>query len=193
MDLIETPQATRYQGFFLESSCAVLFYDMLYHPSKYQYNLEYIQTAIDCLDLMLPEVPVTTAQNSLKRILWAVEQSISKENRLAGVSSVPEWGTPIKAGAERTSTNDTNLPSLSRTLPPNPDQMGFLSDRPQPLPHFPNNEPTRAFHPEDQGSALDPLFGFNLDVMTTDLSNFFPVNIMTPGDSALDLNYQGYN
>lgn len=157
---------------------------------------------------MASEEPMLTGRNSLKRILWAVEQSISKEKGFTGMNPPPfGWGTPSKDDAERTAsasagtdaTANANAnpdpPLPSRTLPTNQQApMGFPSDQAQqPLRHFPNDASAFGFHPEEQGGIADPLFNFNLDIMTTDLSNFFPINIMTPGDSSLDLGYQSYN
>ncbi|KAK7743075.1 hypothetical protein SLS62_010707 [Diatrype stigma] len=61
------------------------------------------RTAIQCLESMASEEPMLTARNSLKRILWAVEQSISKGKGFTGMNPPPfGLGAISKDDAERT-------------------------------------------------------------------------------------------
>lgn len=89
----EVTRTSRYHGFFLESSCAVLFFDILRHPSKYAYNIEFIQMAIASVNLMIDDEPVTNARNSLKKILRVVEETISKQ-KIAGTTTATTSGLP---------------------------------------------------------------------------------------------------
>lgn len=89
----EVTRTSRYHGFFLESSCAVLFFDILRHPSKYAYNIEFIQMAIASVNLMIDDEPVTNARNSLKKILRVVEDTISKQ-KIAGTTTATTSGLP---------------------------------------------------------------------------------------------------
>ncbi|RMX94332.1 hypothetical protein D0868_12353 [Hortaea werneckii] len=95
----------RYTTFFIESSCAVLLHDVLSHPSKYAYHLEYIQLAIETLESMLHDDPVLNAQRSIRRILQAVERAISAPSLPASSSS---------------ETNPSSEPSSSSTTNPHP-------------------------------------------------------------------------
>lgn len=89
----EVTRTSRYHGFFLESSCAVLFFDILRHPSKYAYNIEFIQMAIASVNIMIDDEPVTNARNSLKKILRVVEETISKQ-KIAGTTTATTSGLP---------------------------------------------------------------------------------------------------
>lgn len=89
----EVCRTSRYHGFFLESSCAVLFFDILRHPSKYAYNIEFIQMAIASVNIMIDDEPVTNARNSLKKILRVVEETISKQ-KIAGTTTATTSGLP---------------------------------------------------------------------------------------------------
>lgn len=89
----EVCRTSRYHGFFLESSCAVLFFDILRHPSKYAYNIEFIQMAIASVNLMIDDEPVVNARNSLKKILRVVEETISKQ-KIAGTTTATTSGLP---------------------------------------------------------------------------------------------------
>ncbi|RMY14220.1 hypothetical protein D0866_13967, partial [Hortaea werneckii] len=95
----------RYTTFFIESSCAVLLHDVLSHPSKYAYHLEYIQLATETLESMLHDDPVLNAQRSIRRILQAVERAISAPSLPASSSS---------------ETNPSSEPSSSSTANPQP-------------------------------------------------------------------------
>lgn len=82
----ESCRLTRYNGYFLESACAVLFFDILRHPSKYPYNVEYINMALQSLDIMINDEPVTNARNSIRQILRVVEATISNRKTLNGAA-----------------------------------------------------------------------------------------------------------
>lgn len=73
-------QESRYTAFFIESNCGVLLYDSLWHPTKLAYNLEYIQTGLSCLRLMVDAEPVLNARTSISRMIGAVEQAVSRRS-----------------------------------------------------------------------------------------------------------------
>lgn len=75
----DTCRTSRYNGYFFESSCAVLFFDILRHPSKYTYNVEYINMALQSLDSMIDDEPLTNARRSIRQILRVVGDTISKK------------------------------------------------------------------------------------------------------------------
>jgi hypothetical protein len=72
-------QKSRFTAFFIESSCTVLLYDILRHPSKHAYNLEFINTGLRCLEEMANDEPIINASTSIGHILQAVEQAIASE------------------------------------------------------------------------------------------------------------------
>ncbi|ROV90901.1 hypothetical protein VMCG_09976 [Cytospora schulzeri] len=199
----ENCRSSRYHGFFLESSCAVLFFDTLRHPSKYPYNVEYIQMAIQCLDLMVNDEPITNARNSLKKILRVVEETIAKGKSadmatptgpLAFADAMPQTNanptlpSPVSFLNQEHLQLHTNIqfPSLNAPLS-STNQLIFFSDQagslgtdgtgpPLTMPSLPGDP--SAFAPGSEG--LDPLSNFHYDVMTTDLYNFFPLNMTPP-------------
>ncbi|KAF4343796.1 C6 zinc finger domain protein [Fusarium beomiforme] len=164
---------SRYYAFFVECSTAVLLYDILCHPSKYSFNMEYIQKAMQVFSGMVQDEPVTSSFNSVHRVLEAIERSISNQ--------VP--GLPLP-----TPSDDTTSPNQhSRIQFPSLDQLGM-------------NEHERMLLLTGEGSIKENRQGslapglqntlmdqdwtnpshFNLNVMTTDLFNFFPLNMSTP-------------
>lgn len=176
---------------------------MLRHPSKYPYNVEYIQMAIQCLDLMVHDEPVTNARNSLKKILRVVEETIGSGKNADMATTHSQ--TPFSDAVSQANANTTlpspvsflgqehpqshaniQFPSLNAPLS-SANQLIFFSDQPGSLgtdatgapltmPSLPG-EPA-AFAPGAEG--LDPLSHFHYDVMTTDLYNFFPLNMTPP-------------
>ncbi|KAI7554304.1 hypothetical protein KC331_g635 [Hortaea werneckii] len=112
-------QRPRYTTFFIESSCAVLLHDVLSHPSKYAYHLEYIQLATETLESMLHDDPVLNAQRSIRRILQAVERAISAPSLTASSSSE---ANPSSEPSSSSSTANPHPPSTNPSAPgfPNP-------------------------------------------------------------------------
>lgn len=203
----ENCRSSRYHGFFLESSCAVLFFDTLRHPSKYPYNVEYIQMAIQSLDLMVHDEPITNARNSLKKILRLVEETISsgKAADVATTNGHLGYSDAISQANENTtlpspvsfldqehlqSHANIQFPSLNAPLSSS-NQLIFFSDQPgvlgtdatgasMTMPNLPGDPGAFA----NGGEGLDPLSHFHYDVMTTDLYNFFPLNMTPPSATA---------
>lgn len=106
----EVCRTSRYHGFFLESSCAVLFFDILRHPSKYAYNIEFIQMAIASVNLMIDDEPVINARNSLKKILRVVEETISKQ-KISGTTTATTSGLPAFTDPLLQTAPNPSLPS----------------------------------------------------------------------------------
>ncbi|RMX84910.1 hypothetical protein D0869_04222 [Hortaea werneckii] len=136
----------RYTTFFIESSCAVLLHDVLSHPSKYAYHLEYIQLATETLESMLHDDPVLNAQRSIRRILQAVERAISAPSLPASSSSEtnpssepssstanphPPSTNPSAPGLPNPYGHGTSVqfPSLQPQAHPTSEDLIYLSDR----------------------------------------------------------------
>ncbi|KAI7209835.1 hypothetical protein KC333_g8545 [Hortaea werneckii] len=111
----------RYTTFFIESSCAVLLHDVLSHPSKYAYHLEYIQLATETLESMLHDDPVLNAQRSIRRILQAVERAISAPSLPASSSSE----TNPSSEPSSSSTANPHPPSTNPSAPGFPNPYGY--------------------------------------------------------------------
>ncbi|KAJ9141826.1 C6 zinc finger domain containing protein [Pleurostoma richardsiae] len=214
LDLMST--TVRLNGFFFDACCAVLLYDIVSHPSKYTFNLEYIQTAIHCLKTMVHDEPLTTTTGSIETVLKAVEMSISQQQQqrqqqqqqhdhhppqplqtLLGTpastsspSTQPEQ-RPVQpaGGIQFASSLGTSLGT--HWLPMSNDEVILFSDRS--LPHQqpgsmqqelgPHQAPAAGPGCGEQDATAAPLDFFsslNLDVLTTDLLNFFPVGVTTP-------------
>ncbi|KAJ0383506.1 hypothetical protein COL922a_010350 [Colletotrichum nupharicola] len=161
-----------YHAFFIESCCAVLLYDSLRHPAKHPHNLEYIQMAISGLHALVGDDPVTNAVRSIKRIVWAVESSINaSRTTLDGGStdSSPSWA------GDRFPTS-IQFPSLDENRATTSDDLIYFSNRgyrqqPEPLPQ------DYAMSLPGTAPGLHPFPDLNFDVLTTDLFNFFPIDM----------------
>lgn len=139
-------QRLKYNGFFIESSCAVLLYDSLWNHHTYSHNLEYIKVGLQCLENIVSGGPIATAKASLERILALLQQ------KLAVIS------TQLITPPESTNTRNT----LS-------DLGNVQQARREPLvPHLAPNV-TSSWN---QGDNIS----WGLDVFTTDLNEFFPLN-----------------
>ncbi|GJC97589.1 C6 zinc finger domain-containing protein [Colletotrichum higginsianum] len=191
----EECKTRRYLAFFIESSCAVLLYDSLRHPSKHPHNLEFIQTAVSCLRALVGDEPVTNAIRSIKRIVWAVEQSIDASKSTASLmdaassaDSSPAWipddhrfptniqfpsleenrgGAAGAAGAAGSGTSGAATAS---------DDLIFFSNRASYRPQQPE-EPLADYAMPSMPGSVNPFSDLNFDVLTTDLFNFFPVDM----------------
>ncbi|CVK86442.1 uncharacterized protein FMAN_06286 [Fusarium mangiferae] len=63
----------RYNAFFLETSCAILLYASMGHPSKHPHHRDIVGLAIECLELMVDDDPVTNAMLHIQKLIDAVE------------------------------------------------------------------------------------------------------------------------
>ncbi|KAF9875081.1 hypothetical protein CkaCkLH20_07347 [Colletotrichum karsti] len=166
----------RYHAFFIESCCAVLLYDSLRHPAKHPHNLEYIQMAISGLHSLVGDDPVTNAIRSIKRIVWAVENTINASRTTSGgildggsTDSSPSWS------GDRFPTS-IQFPSLDENRATTSDDLIYFSNRPyrqQPEPIAPDYSMSLP----GAGTGLNPFPDLNYDVLTTDLFNFFPIDM----------------
>jgi hypothetical protein len=157
----------------MESCCAVLVYDILCQPSKYSYNLEYIKKAVNTLSLLVADEPVTTAINSIRRVLSTIEQPID--------NTFPKQPTSEAADASDPRHQASGVPLQGDNDLNRAEQMIFLSNGAHTDPH--QSAPLAQGglgSPTDQ-DWLNPNY-FNLNIMTTDLFNFFPLNMSTPLD-----------
>lgn len=128
----ETCRTSRYLGYFFESSCAVLFFDILRHPSKYTYNVEYINMALQSLDIMINDEPLTNARRSIRQILRVVGDTISKKQsgRLsAAAAAAATAAAPATTPSGLVAPLSTN-PLLAQD-PSLPSSASFLSQQQQ--------------------------------------------------------------
>lgn len=158
--------------------------------------------AIRCLDLMVIDEPVTNALNSLKKILRIVEETIAKGKNTdaATTSGLPAFADPIlQTNADPTlpspasfmghdqppSHANIQFPSLNAPLS-SANQLIYFSDLPGSLGTDATGRLTMPSLPGDPdafvpgGEGLDPLSHFHYDIVTTDLYNFFPLNMTPP-------------
>lgn len=159
-------QVRRYDCFYIEASCSIILHDSLCHPLKHPGNLMYIKTALRCLRMMTKDDPVTNVIQSIEQILGAVERHISTVNTSTpAIPSSPDVAPPSRA--------DIQLNPLEATESQPVDEPTFLRDR---------------YSAFDDGATYDfgtdvlnpvhPLGSqFPLDIITTDLVNFFPIDM----------------
>lgn len=163
----EDCRTSRYNGFFFESNCAVLFFDILRHPSKYPYNVEYVHMALQSLDSMVNDEPITNARNSIRQILRVVELTISKK-RLTGSTgpSPPAAGSPlVHQTASATTSSNSMLPSPASFLGHDHHQQGSLATSNF---HFPSlNAPAQQliYFPDLSGGGGDNGGGNSLPML----------------------------
>jgi hypothetical protein len=115
--LLIQAQDSRFTAFFIESSCAVLLYDSLWHPAKHAYNLEYIHKGLHCLDSMVDAEPVLNARTSIRRMIGAVEQTIASRSSTHSESktSAEAAVAPTTTVPGRLAPNATNQQSFTST------------------------------------------------------------------------------
>lgn len=182
----------RYNAFFLDATCVVLMYDMLRHPAKHTYNVDYIHMALRCLSTMVQDEPVTVTQNSIQQILRLVESTIANITNPANPAaeltslapSAPTNQVAI-ANSQMLPQLNTQFPSLHANPPNSSQQFIHFSG----LPFVPNagTFDSSAGLDEQSMSYTDPFPYFQNDVVTTDLFNFFPIDLMSPyGTSSLE-------
>ncbi|KAJ4414720.1 hypothetical protein N0V82_007772 [Gnomoniopsis sp. IMI 355080] len=123
----ETCRTSRYLGYFFESSCAVLFFDILRHPSKYTYNVEYINMALQSLDIMINDEPLTNARRSIQQILRVVGDTISKK-RSAGLSAAAAAAAAVNTASLVAPLSTDPLLAQDPSLP---SPASFLSSQQQ--------------------------------------------------------------
>ena len=154
----------RYDCFYIEASCSIILHDSLCHPLKHPGNLIYINTALRCLKMMIKDDPVTNVIQSVEKILSAVERHISTVN-----TSTPAIPSSPERPQSRSDTHfDPLEPPQAQSVEPT-----FLRDR---YPAF-DDRTTYDFGTE-LSNTVHPLGSqFPLDIITTDLANFFPIDM----------------
>ncbi|KAK4545938.1 hypothetical protein LTR36_002502 [Oleoguttula mirabilis] len=194
----EECKSFRYNAFFIESSCAVLMHNILWHPSKHAYNLDYVQIALQCLGAMVDDEPVTNARKSIRQILQAVEQSIAKIPSNSWVESMPTGhSAPLSEALnqqhhEQSQSGMQYAPS-QRQSSNGAEELIHFSDRYRQLPSVQGDGQANALALGSDPSmvALDPLTDLDLDIFATDLWNFFPTNTWTPSDQPNQIHGHG--
>ncbi|KAI0469137.1 hypothetical protein F4859DRAFT_516490 [Xylaria cf. heliscus] len=162
----------RFNAFFLESSAMVLFYDMLRHPSKLSYNKEYVKTALNCLERMVKDAPIVHARSSMRETSRIIEDYLS-------TNKIEQPITVQHGNGEETSHITT--PSQQQNIPTIPTAThDFLLDESQNmiLLNGVTSGPNR-YHVEAavRNTYSEPLLQHqNLNLLTTDLFNFFPLD-----------------
>lgn len=176
----EACRSSRYNGFFFESSCAVLFFDILRHPSKFQYNVEFIHLALQALDMLIEDEPITNARKSIRQILRVVQAAIAEKSGAAGRGGgVPESllvpPLPSPASFDHQQSASANFPFNSMQGPAN--QLMYFPD-------LGGDGSGGAAMPVDglavDAEGMDPLSHFHYDILATDLYSFFPLNVTPP-------------
>lgn len=159
-------QNRRLNSFFLETSCAVLLYDSLCHPSKHPNNREYIDIALSCLRDIVGEAPAANTALSVGRILQAVERSIPP-------------AIPVNASSAYAGNNPHNsqLLSFDGAAPNNSQDLIFFGDRGVDASAGASTmAPPNAQELGGDGQGLSQL---DFDVMTTNLYNLFTMEPMS--------------
>lgn len=137
-------QRLKYNGFFIESSCAVLLYDSLWNHHTYSHNLEYIKVGLQCLENIVSGGPIATAKASLERILALLQQKLA-------VASTQLITPPESAGTRHAPFGNVQ------------------QARSEPFVPLLTSNATSSWN---QGDGTN----WGLDVFTTDLNEFFPLN-----------------
>ncbi|KFZ14211.1 hypothetical protein V501_03350 [Pseudogymnoascus sp. VKM F-4519 (FW-2642)] len=161
---IDISKVRRYDCFFIEASCSILLLDSLCHPLKHPGNLIYINTALRCLRSMTNDDPVTNVTQSTEQILGAVERHISTVN-----SSTTAIALPPSAGSQGRLDTQFDPLDASHSL----DEPMFLRDR-----YLAFDDGTTYDLGTDLSNTVYPSgTQFPLDIITTDLVNFFPIDL----------------
>ncbi|KAI1501203.1 hypothetical protein F5X99DRAFT_383700 [Biscogniauxia marginata] len=174
----EICNTVRFNGFFIESSCAALLYNTLTHPSKLAYTREYIDMALECLDQMITDEPVIHTKLSIREILRIVEEFIATQQHSVPYSSAsPQGSTPSSSKAYTPGHNTRNA---FQVFPPSDptQQMIYFSGIPSALGE-------QNVEPVTNDITLDPFLGY--DVLATDFFNFLPVDAGPSSDPLLRL------
>lgn len=144
----------RYNGFFIESSCAVLLYDSLSNKHTYLHNLEYIKAGLQSLDSMVAGEPIPTARASIQRILGVFQRKLVVP-RHADIQLQPQQSSSTFAAFAEEVAQQARQAEAIAQVPATTQNIASDSDI-----------------WEQNMSQMD--WGF--DVYTTDLGQFFPVD-----------------
>lgn len=176
-------KTSRFTTFFIECSCDVLLYDILWHPSKHAFNLEYINTGIASLERMTQDEPMTNALASISRILQLVEQAIGQQPSIQRNSSQPASQTQQRPDHHTAlAQQNVQFPSLLANPSESPaNSFIHFSDRQTQAPSNRGPQDNTANTQSDgldvSIATADPMSALDFDVLTTDLFNFFPTSL----------------
>lgn len=139
--------------------------------------MEYIKKAMKTLEYLVPDEPVTTALNSISRILGTIEKSIANQSPMDLLT------TPPQANSVTPPPHYSNIqfPPINQFNGDGGEHMIYLTDGTGPVPNGMCPSTSDVANPSLSQDWLNPNH-FNLNVMTTDLFNFFPMNTSTPLD-----------
>lgn len=166
-------QNRRLNSFFLETSCAVLLYDSLCHPSKHPNNKEYIDIAVSCLREIVGEAPAENTALSVGRILQAVERSISPAMPVNASSD----GVGLASAYAGNNPHNFQLLSFDGSPPNTSQDLIFFGDRGVDASAGASTmAPSNAQELGGDGQGLSQL---DFDVMTTNLYNLFTMEPMS--------------
>lgn len=127
---------------------------------------------------MTNDEPVTSVILSQRRILEAVQASVSAGGTTPSSDAATQL-MPSRSEEHSQVCEHPNIehPSLDQTISQTTNDLIHLHERTSLLPNdaFPNNLATL---PYDEASLLQqPWPQFNFDVVTTDLFNYFPIDL----------------
>ncbi|RSL43757.1 hypothetical protein CEP54_014960 [Fusarium duplospermum] len=147
--IIDAKDIRRYNAFYVETSCAVLLYDSLNHPLKHASNMELVNLALNYMQSMVNDEPISSATRSIKRIMSAVDHSLK------------DYHAPIQ-----------NASLINPALPPMGETMG--ATRNDPVSSTTATEPNMVGFDD-----LLQYPEVNLDALTADLFDFIPIDKST--------------
>lgn len=160
-------------------------YDMLRHPAKHTYNVEYIHMALECLSSMVQDEPVTVSQHSIQQMLRIVEDTISLITRPGDGSADLTSLASSTTAAEIPNTMDrsmshTNFQFPSLNTHPSQSAQQFIHFSGLPVDTEQGNVDNSASLEGTTAAYQNPFPYFQNDVVTTDLFSFFPMDLMSP-------------
>lgn len=167
----------------------MVLYDTFWHPSKYAYNLDYINMGLRCLEEMVNDQPITNARQSIRQILKAVEQAIftNTEDRTNLVTAIEaqNQGTDRQPAPAQSSIH---FPSFANNISPSStDDFIYFNSRYNRAEHHTithSGEPSSSGVPPFHSATWvdDPMSSLDFDVLTTDLFNFLPAPMEDNGN-----------
>jgi hypothetical protein len=135
---------------------------------------------------MLDDEPVTNARNSVREILLVVERTMQKQLRSPRMQSTPMSAAAIPPATDYEHRDphmmhqSIRFPSLNNMSSSSTEQLIYFSD----LDELYGGNTSQVAHPLPTTSCevplLDPFPHFNYNILTTDLYNFFPFDIIMP-------------
>lgn len=152
-------QQIRLNSFFIESSCAVLMYDILGQSYKWSHNMEYITAGLRYLSESVKGEPTISVIDSMKQIISVFEASLH--------------------ASDITPTTQTQ-PGISGSHIQTDEQAGFPSNTTDPSDPYAGTQLLPAdlmLHFRESTNLSNqefPQMDYDLDIFATDLFRFFP-------------------